>query len=67
MNSDDAEKPKKLMEAELQLVDSESCNKTYFTGAFDPKFPYGIVDEWQICAGKKNNACQVCPFFVINL
>lgn len=47
------------MAVQLNLVDHQTCNKSYDTGAPDPKIEFGIVDKWQMCAGGKGkDTCQ---------
>lgn len=49
-----------LLKVTINLVPTSECNNTFMRGQRDVKLRYGIVDDWQICAGELGkDTCQV--------
>nr|XP_034193956.1 serine protease snake-like [Osmia lignaria] len=48
-----------LLKVTINLVPTSKCNSTFMRGQRDAKLKYGIVDDWQICAGEPGkDTCQ---------
>lgn len=48
-----------LIQVILKLVPHPQCNVTFLQNTKDDRLPYGIVNEWQICAGEPGkDTCQ---------
>lgn len=48
-----------LIEVTLTLVPQPQCNASFLQNSKDDRLPYGIVNEWQICAGELGkDTCQ---------
>ncbi|XP_015598885.1 serine protease snake isoform X2 [Cephus cinctus] len=48
-----------LLKVTLSLVPQSSCNESFSSGTVDSKIRFGIVGDWQICAGEVGkDTCQ---------
>lgn len=55
----DDDRPNDLLKVTISLVAQPQCNASFVSSGPDYKVPFGIVDDWQICAGELGkDTCQ---------
>lgn len=54
-----------LLKVTLDLVPNPECNRTFTKGAKDDKLEFGVVGDWQLCAGGLGkDTCQVTTLYL---